>query len=254
MDDSQRRRYSRQIRVSGIGEAGQQRLLDARVLIIGMGGLGSPAGMYLAAAGVGHLVVSDFDRVEDSNLQRQIVHRAADVGELKAHSAKRTLEGLNPGCRVTAIDWALDAAELAEQVAAADVVLDCCDNFATRFAVNRACVAAAKPLVSGAAIRTEGQIATFLPEAESPCYECIYPGGLAQEETCAMEGVLAPLVGVIGSLQAMQAVMVLSGQVTSLRGKLMLFDGAAMAWRSVRVPPAPGCPTCASRQASRSAR
>ena len=248
MTPAERQRYSRQIRVAGIGEAGQQRLLDARALIIGMGGLGSPAAMYLAAAGVGELVVSDFDRVEDSNLQRQIIHRAADVGELKARSAKRTLADINPDCRVTALDWQLDDAELVEQVAAADVVLDCCDNFATRFAVNRACVGADTPLVSGAAIRMEGQIATFLPEPASPCYECIYPGGLEHEETCAMEGVLAPLVGVMGSLQAMQAIQVLTGQWDAVRGKLLLFDGAAMSWRTVRVPPAPGCPSCGDRQ------
>lgn len=248
MDPSERQRYSRQIRVAGIGETGQQRLLDARVLVVGMGGLGSPAAMYLAAAGVGELLVSDFDRVEESNLQRQIIHRTADVGELKAWSARRTLTGINPACRVTALDWQLDDDELAEQVQAADVVLDCCDNFATRFAVNRACVAAGTPLVSGAAIRMEGQIATFLPEPVSPCYECIYPGGLEHEETCAMEGVLAPLVGVIGSLQALQAILVLTGQWDAVRGKLLLFDGAAMSWRSVRVPPAPGCPSCGARQ------
>ncbi len=250
MDQAQRRRYSRQIRLPDIGEAGQQRLLDARALIVGMGGLGSPAAMYLAAAGVGQLVVSDFDRVEESNLQRQIVHRSADVDELKAFSAKRTLEDINPRCEVTAIDWQLDGQELADQVAAADVVLDCCDNFATRFALNRACVAAGTSLVSGAAIRMEGQVATFLPEAASPCYECIYPGGLEHEETCAMEGVLAPLVGVIGSLQAMQAVLVLTGAGrAALLGRLLLFDGASMSWRAVKVPPAPGCPTCAARQA-----
>jgi adenylyltransferase/sulfurtransferase len=248
MTPDQLQRYSRQIRVARIGEHGQQRLLAARVLIIGMGGLGSPAAMYLAAAGIGELVVSDFDRVEDSNLQRQIIHRADDIGELKAHSAQRTLAGINPQCRVTALDWQLDDAELAAQVGAADVVLDCCDNFATRFAVNRACVAAGTPLVSGAAIRMEGQIASFLPEAASPCYECIYPGGLEHEETCAMEGVLAPLVGVMGSLQALQAILILTGQTDAVRGKLLLFDAAAMSWRAVKVPPAPGCPTCGARQ------
>jgi adenylyltransferase/sulfurtransferase len=251
MNEAQRRRYSRQIRLPGIGETGQQKLIDSRVLIVGMGGLGSPAGMYLAAAGVGHLVVSDFDRVEESNLQRQIIHRAADVGELKAYSAGRTIEAINPHCRVTAIDWELDEAELAEQVAAADVVLDCCDNFATRFAVNRACFRARTPLVSGAAIRMEGQIAAFLYDQDSPCYECIFPGGLEHEETCAMEGVLAPLVGVIGSMQAMQAVMVLTGQVEALRGRLLLFDGSAMTWRSLRAPRTPDCPTCGSGETAK---
>ena len=248
MNKEQRQRYSRQIRLTQIGEAGQARLLASRALIIGMGGLGSPAAMYLAAAGLGKLVISDFDRVEDTNLQRQIIHRTQDIGELKAHSARRTLHEINPECDVTAIDWELDNKELRDQVAAADIVLDCCDNFATRFAVNRTCVAAGKPLVSGAAIRLEGQIATFLPEPTSPCYECIYPGGLEHEETCAMEGVLAPLVGVMGSMQAMQAIMTLTGQEDAVRNKLMLFDGAGMEWRAVKVPPAPNCPTCGSRQ------
>jgi len=248
MNPAQRERYSRQIRVAGIGEEGQQRLLDARALIIGMGGLGSPAAMYLAAAGVGELVLSDFDRVEESNLQRQIIHRFEDIGELKALSAKRALEAINPECRVLAIDWQLDGDELAEHVRAADVVLDCCDNFATRFALNRACVRLGTPLVSGAAIRMEGQLATFLPEAESPCYECIYPGSFENEETCALEGVLAPLVGVVGSLQAMQAVLVLTRQLEAVRRKLLLFDGTSLSWRSVSVPPDPECRTCGFRQ------
>ena len=193
-------------------------------------------------------MISDFDRVEDTNLQRQIIHRTRDIGELKAHSAERTLKEINPQCKVTAVDWELDRDELHEQVSAVDIVLDCCDNFATRFTVNRACVDTATPLVSGAAIRMEGQLATFLPEPTSPCYECIYPGGLEHEETCAMEGVLAPLVGVMGSMQAMQAIMTLTGQKDAVRNKLMLFDGAGMEWRAVKVPPAPDCPTCSARQ------
>jgi adenylyltransferase/sulfurtransferase len=248
VNEYQRDRYSRQIRLPQIGEAGQARLLASQALLIGMGGLGSPAAMYLAAAGVGRLVLSDFDRVEASNLQRQIIHRSADVGELKAFSAKRTLAEINPACEVAALDWQLDDKELAAQIAAADVVLDCCDNFATRFAINRACVAQARPLVSGAAIRMEGQIASFLPEAASPCYECIYSGELEHEESCAAEGVLAPVVGVMGCLQAVQAVLVLTGHVESVRGKLLLFDAGAMLWRSVKVAPAPGCPTCGPRQ------
>lgn len=251
MNKEQLQRYSRQIRVAQIGEEGQSKLLQARILVIGMGGLGSPVAMYLAAAGVGEIIISDFDRVEPSNLQRQIVHRSGDVGELKAYSAKRTIATINPECRVTAIDWQLEDAELHEHTTAADVVLDCSDNFATRFAINRVCVEAKTPLVSGAAIRMEGQVATFLPESSSPCYECIYPGGLAHEEACAIEGVLAPLVGVIGSMQALQAVMALTGQLDAIRSRLLLFDAAAMEWRGVRVPPAPGCPTCGKRQLGR---
>jgi adenylyltransferase/sulfurtransferase len=242
----QLRRYSRQIRVAGIGREGQERLLEARVLIVGMGGLGSPAALYLAAAGIGELVVSDFDRVEESNLQRQIIHRQADIGEHKALSAKRALEALNPGCRVIAKDWQLDDEELSDEIRRSDLVLDCSDNFATRFALNRACVAHRRPLVSGAAIRSEGQIITFLPD-RGPCYQCLYPAGLEREETCAMEGVLAPLVGVMGSLQAMQAVQVLAGGGEALVGRLLLFDGAAMEWRSVRVPQDPQCTACGGR-------
>jgi molybdopterin-synthase adenylyltransferase len=241
----QRRRYGRQIRVAGIGEAGQRRLLGARVLIVGMGGLGSPAALYLAAAGVGTLVVSDFDRVEESNLQRQIIHRQADIGEHKARSARRALEALNPACRVIAKDWQLDGEELEEEIHRADLVLDCSDNFATRFALNRACWAARRPLVSGAAIRREGQIVSFVPP-QGPCYQCLYPAGLEGEETCAMEGVLAPLVGVVGSLQALEAVNILTAAGPGLRGRLLLLDGATMEWRAVRVPADPACPVCAA--------
>jgi len=203
----QQRRYSRQIRVAGIGEAGQQRLLAARVLIVGMGGLGSPAALYLAAAGVGTLVVSDFDRVEDSNLQRQIIHRQADIGEHKAHSAKRALEALNPACQIISKDWQLDDAELAEEIHRADLVLDCSDNFTTRHAVNAACVAHRKPLVSGAAIRFDGQVTVFdLRKAESPCYGCLFPEEAGAEELrCAVMGVFAPLTGIIGTTQAAEA-------------------------------------------------
>jgi molybdopterin/thiamine biosynthesis adenylyltransferase len=245
-----RDRYSRQIRLPSIGEEGQERLLASRALIIGVGGLGSPAALYLAAAGVGNLVLSDFDRVEPSNLQRQIIHRQRDIGEPKAFSGRATLHELNPACEVTAIDRQLDESELREQVAASDVVLDCCDNFETRFAVNRACVAEGKPLVSGAAIRLEGQVATFLPGSEtSPCYQCLYPMALAQTETCAMEGVLAPVVGVIGSLQALQAVQVLTGNFEGLWGRLTLFDAATHEWRRVKVRRDPACQACGAVRA-----
>jgi adenylyltransferase/sulfurtransferase len=238
-------RYSRQIRLPAIGEEGQSRLLASRALIIGVGGLGSPAALYLAAAGVGHLVLSDFDRVEASNLQRQIIHRQRDIGEPKAFSGRAALHELNPACEVTALDWQLEEPELREQVAAADIVLDCCDNFETRFAINRACVAERTPLVSGAAIRMEGQVVTFLPGSpESPCYQCLYPVALARTETCAMEGILAPVVGVMGSLQALQAVQVLTGNFADLWGRLTLFDATTQEWRSVRVRRDPACEAC----------
>lgn len=250
MTPDQTARYARQIRLPHIGAQGQQRLLESRALLIGMGGLGSPAALYLAAAGVGTLVISDFDRVEDANLQRQIIHRNRDIGELKTRSAQRTLAELNPQCRVIALDRQLDADERAAEIQRADIVLDCCDNFATRFALNRACVAYGAPLVSGAAIRMEGQIATYLPD-RGPCYRCLYPGELENEESCAMEGVLAPVVGVIGSMQALQAIQVLTGHTENLVGRLLLFDAAAMEWRSVRIPADPECPVCGGVKASK---
>lgn len=243
MTPEQRERYARQIRLPAIGEAGQQALLDARALIIGLGGLGSPVAMYLAAAGVGTLVLSDFDRVEASNLQRQIIHREDQVGEPKADSAARTLATLNPACEVIVCDWQLDEVELEEQVRLADVVVDCTDNFSTRFMLNRVAMATETPLVSGAAIRQEGQIMTALPGG-GPCYQCVYPDDLETVETCALEGVLAPVVGVIGSMQALQAVQVLTGHVDDLRGVLLLFDAATMHWQRIVVPPRPACPVC----------
>ncbi len=244
MNKEQISHYSRQIRLPQIGEQGQQRLLDSRALIIGMGGLGSPAAMYLAAAGVGNLVISDFDRVEPSNLQRQIVHRAVDIGEAKAESASRTLHALNPDVEITAIDWQFDDDELEDQVRLSDVVLDCSDNFPTRFAVNEACVKASTPLVSGAAIRMEGQAATFLSDGTSPCYRCLYRDAGAEYETCAAEGILAPVVGVIGTIQAVEAIKVLVGVGETLCGRLLLFDGNAMEFQTVRLPKDPQCPVC----------
>jgi adenylyltransferase/sulfurtransferase len=243
MTPEQSARYARQIRLAEVGIPGQQAILDARVLVVGLGGLGSPAAMYLAAAGVGTLVLSDFDRVEVSNLQRQVIHRQDQVGEPKAASAARTLAAINPECRVVVHDWQLDEDELAEQAALADVVLDCSDNFATRFLLNRVAMAAGKPLVSGAAIRHEGQIMTSLPHG-GPCYQCVYPQDLATQETCAMEGVLAPVVGVIGSLQALQALQLLTGQREALRGVLLLFDATAMHWQRIQVAPRADCPVC----------
>ena len=243
MTPEQRRRYARQIRLEDIGEAGQQRLLNARALVIGLGGLGSPAAMYLAASGIGTLVLSDYDRVEPSNLQRQIIHRESDIGELKAASAKRTLHDINAACEVIALDWQLDEAELTTEIRAADIVLDCTDNFASRFQLNRIAMAENTPLVTGAAIRLEGQIMSS-PGNGGPCYQCVYPEGLETQETCAMEGVLAPVVGVVGSLQALQAVRILSGHQEDLRGVLLLFDAAGMEWQRIRVPARKNCPVC----------
>lgn len=247
MNKTQQERYARQIRLPQISKKGQQKLLDASVLIIGMGGLGSPAAMYLAAAGIGHLIISDYDQVEASNLQRQIIHREQDIGELKAFSAKRTLTEINSDCQVEAIDWQLDDNELETHIKQADLVLDCSDNFPTRFAINRASVATQTPLVSGAAIRMEGQVASYIPGSGGPCYQCLYKENYEHTETCAMEGVLSPVVGVIGTMQALQAILVLTGYADNVNGKLLLFDGFNMEWQTVRIPKNPHCPVCATK-------
>ena len=244
MNNKEKSRYARQIRLNKIGEEGQQKLLDSTALIIGMGGLGSPAAMYLAAAGVGRLIISDFDQVEDSNLQRQIVHRTQDIGELKALSAKRTIAEINPDCEVEAIDWELDEEELETYLNKSDIVLDCSDNFPTRFAINRASVKTKTPLVSGAAIRIEGQIASYIPDSDGPCYQCLYKQQFENTETCAVEGVLSPVVGVIGTMQALQAILILTGHAENVNGKLLLFDGFSMEWQKVQIPRNPGCEVC----------
>ncbi|HJW81628.1 MAG TPA: molybdopterin-synthase adenylyltransferase MoeB, partial [Acidiferrobacterales bacterium] len=210
MDDPQLLRYSRQILLPQIGYEGQQRLLAARVLIIGVGGLGSPVAMYLAASGVGHLVLVDYDRVELSNLQRQIAHTTDRIGVAKVTSAQHALAALNPEVQVTAIAGQLDPEALVEQVRLADAVVDCSDNFATRFALNRVCVANKTPLISGAAIRLEGQVAVFdSGRTDSPCYRCLYKDMDELGESCSQTGVLAPLVGIIGSIQATETIKVL---------------------------------------------
>lgn len=244
MDDEQLLRYSRQIMLPTVGIEGQERLLGARILIMGLGGLGSPAAMYLAAAGVGTLVLVDFDRVDLTNLQRQIVHTTERIGELKVESARASLQALNPECRVEIIARQLDEAELKQQVAGVDLVLDGTDNFATRFAINKACHETGTPLVSGAAIRMEGQISVFTGEPGGPCYHCLYPDQGEMDETCSANGVLAPLVGVIGSLQAVEAIKQLTGAGTTLHGRLLLLDALEMEWRTLRLTPDPACPVC----------
>jgi molybdopterin/thiamine biosynthesis adenylyltransferase len=245
MEDPQLLRYSRQILLPQIDIAGQEKLLASRVLIVGLGGLGSPAAMYLAAAGVGELVLNDFDKVDLSNLQRQILHGTADLGEPKTASAERALRRLNPEVRLTQIDRRLEGADLAEAVAGVDLVLDCSDNFATRFAVNAACVKARKPLVSGAVIRFEGQLAVFRPELpDSPCYNCLYGQQGELTETCTRTGVVAPLPGIVGSLQALEAIKLLAGIGQPLCGALLLFDALTMEWHRMGLKKNPRCPTC----------
>ncbi len=252
MEASQLQRYSRQIRLAEIGECGQQRLIDARVLVIGAGGLGSAALMYLAAAGAGHLVVSDFDRVDESNLQRQIVHGHADIGKAKATSAHAALLALNPGLRVDAIDYELDGGELEEQVASADVLLDCTDNFASRYVLNRACWETGTPMVSGAAARWHGQASCFVPaRAGSPCFQCLYPDAAVEAATCAADGIMAPVVGIIGAVQALEALKILIGAGSDLCGRLLLLDGLTMACDVVKLEKNSACPVCARQSVAR---
>ena len=246
MDDQQLLRYSRHILLPQVGVEGQERLLAARALVVGAGGLGSPAALYLASAGVGTIALADGDSVDLTNLQRQILHRSGSIGRLKVESGRDALAEINPGCTVIPIVERLAGGRLEDEVAAADVVLDCCDNFATRHAVNRACVKSGKPLVSGAAIRFEGQVSVFDPrEPASPCYHCLFPEGEDVEEVrCAVMGVFAPLTGIVGSTQAAEALKLLIGCGQSLAGRLLLLDGLAMEWRSIAIPRDPACKVC----------
>jgi molybdopterin/thiamine biosynthesis adenylyltransferase len=244
MNDEQLLRYSRQIMLPDVGIEGQQRLLDSRALIIGLGGLGSPVAMYLAAAGVGQLVMTDFDNVDLSNLQRQILHQTRDVGRAKTESARESLEALNPDIQITLLPGPLADDALDEQVAAADIVLDCTDNFAARFQINRACVQQHTPLVSGAVIRMEGQVSIFAADDDSPCYRCLYRDENEPQESCSETGILAPVAGIIGSVQATEALKCLLQSGENLSGRLLLLDASLMQWREVRLKKDPHCPVC----------
>ena len=246
MTPEQKERYARHIRLPQIGEKGQQAIIDASALIVGVGGLGSPAAMYLAAAGIGRLVLSDYDIVEASNLQRQIIHRDAAVGENKVDSGRQTLAALNPGCEVEVIGYQLEGEELKQVIDSVDVVLDCSDNYPTRFEVNRYCVETATLLVTGAAIRLEGQIMNYQPAANSACYQCLYAHAYGNEESCELEGVLGPVVGVIGAMQAVQTLLLLAGQGEELLNRLLLFDALSMEWQGVKLPKNPHCAACGS--------
>lgn len=246
LNDEQLLRYSRQIMLPEIDIAGQEKLLDSSVLIIGLGGLGSPAAIYLAGGGVGELVLSDHDRVDLSNLQRQIVHRTDTIGETKVASAARSLQQLNPGTRIQTIDRKLEGDELLQAVDRADVVLDATDNFGARYAVNDACWQTMTPLVSGAAIRWEGQVAVFDPRSpDSPCYRCLYSEGDDEALSCSENGVIAPVVGIIGTCQAMEAIKLITGVGDTLTGHVLYFDGKRMEWRKLGLSPDPSCATCA---------
>lgn len=251
MKDEQLLRFSRQIMLPTMDVAGQQELVDATVLIVGMGGLGCPAAMYLSAAGVGHLVIADDDTVEITNLQRQIAHEQSNLGESKVSSAETTLKGLNPDVRITQIKNRLEGDLLEQVVVSADVVVDASDNFNTRFAVNQSCLKNKKPLVSGAAIRMEGQVAVFDSEnPESPCYQCLYSECDDDDASCSQNGVMAPLVGIIGSVQAMETIKLITGIGNSLVGRLLLLDAATMQWREMKLPRDPSCPACGGSDGS----
>ncbi|MDH3451692.1 MAG: molybdopterin-synthase adenylyltransferase MoeB [Gammaproteobacteria bacterium] len=246
LSEAQRTRYSRQIQLPQVGVAGQEKLTVAHALVVGVGGLGCPAAMYLAAAGVGRLTLVDYDQVELSNLQRQIAHTTNDIGKLKTESAKETCLALNPEVQVETISNVLDDEELEAQVKRVDVALDCSDNFPTRFALNAFCWQHRVPLVSGAAMRMEGQLAVFRgdrPE-QSPCYHCLFRQEPGDGEACSQVGVMSPLVGVIGSLQAMEAVKVLIDVGQEHIGQLLLYDGVALEWRAVKIPKDPKCVVC----------
>ena len=245
MDDDELLRYSRQIMLPEVDVAGQERLRDAKVLVVGLGGLGSPVALYLAAAGVGKLVLADDDVVELSNLQRQIAHANAALGQAKASSAKASVAAINPDVEVEALAERIGDSDLAPLLSRVDLVVDATDNFTTRFALNDACWRSGTPLVSGAAIRWEGQVAVFDPgDAASPCYRCLYAEGDGEALNCAENGVIAPLVGVVGAMQAMEAVKLITGVGEPLTGRVLYYDAKRAEWRAFKLARRPGCPTC----------
>jgi adenylyltransferase/sulfurtransferase len=248
MNDQELLRYSRHILLNEIGVEGQQRLREASMLVIGAGGLGSPAAFYLASAGVARITLVDGDRVDLTNLQRQILHTTGRIGTPKAMSGQVALAAINSDVQVVPVTQRADANTLAGLVSTATVVLDCSDNFETRHALNRACVTHRKPLVSGAAIRFDGQVAVFdLRHEASPCYACLFPPEDGEDELCAVMGVFAPLTGIIGATQAAEALKLAAGIGESLEGRLLMLDALSMRWHSVRVKRDPACPMCGGR-------
>ena len=246
MNDDQLLRYSRHILLNELGVEGQEKLLASHALVIGAGGLGSPVALYLASAGVGHITLVDHDTVDATNLQRQIAHNLARVGQPKAESAREAMHAINPDVRIDTVLQRADAALLDQLVPQAQVVLDCTDNFATRHAINRACVRHKVPLVSGAAIRFDGQLSVYDPrDAASPCYACVFPDTDGLEETrCATMGVFAPLVGIVGTMQAAEALKMLSGMCSRLVGRLQMLDGRGMEFTEVQLGRSAACPVC----------
>ena len=249
MNDDQLLRYSRHILLDALGIEGQERILATHALIIGAGGLGSPAALYLASAGIGKITLVDDDTVDFTNLQRQILHTQARVGMAKAESGKQALQAINPEIDIVPLQQRLSGEALDALVGTADIVLDCTDNFSTRHAINRACVVARKPLVSGAAVRFDGQVSVFdLRRDDTPCYHCLFPEAEDVEEVrCAVMGVFAPITGIVGAIQAAEALKLLAGCGETLNGRLLLLDALGMDLRTVRLMRDPSCPVCASR-------
>ena len=247
MNGSQLSRYSRHILLPQVNKVGQQKLIQSRVLIVGLGGLGSPVALYLAAAGIGQLILVDFDQVDLSNLQRQIVHNTTQIGQDKVISAKNQLLLLNPEIQITTYAYRLDPETWQQLITTVDIVVDCSDNFATRFAINAACVRHGIPLISAAVQRWSGQVTVFLPAyAQSPCYACLYPNLEAEGEACSETGVLAPVAGIIGSIQAVEVIKVLLGINESLCGKLLILDAYTLQWRTLKLLKDPACLVCSS--------
>ncbi|MEQ9862982.1 HesA/MoeB/ThiF family protein [Pectobacterium cacticida] len=244
LSDSEFMRYSRQLMLEEIGPEGQGKLKAARVLLVGLGGLGSPAALYLSAAGVGTLLLADDDTLHISNLQRQILYRTRDTDTPKAVLAQRQLQALNPYSQALALTERLSGAALDSAVSRVDLVLDCSDNMATRHAVNAACVNAGKPLISGSAVGFSGQLAVFMPPYLSGCYACLYPDTTEIQRNCRTAGVLGPVVGVIGALQALEAIKLLAGMPSALDGKLKMFNGKQQSWNTLQLTRASHCPVC----------
>ncbi len=244
MNDQQLLRYSRQIMLPEVGIEGQEVLLGSTMLLIGMGGLGAPTALYLAAAGVGHLIIADFDTVELSNLQRQVIHHTNDIGKLKVDSAKQKMQAINPTIKITSVSD-LDENNLPKWLELCDIVLDGTDNFDTRFKINQACVASKKPLVSAAVIRFEGQLSVFKGyDASQPCYQCLYSTNGNSDENCTDNGILAPVAGMLGTMQALQALKVALNLGEQLVGKLLIIDALDLTFRAVTISKDPDCPIC----------
>jgi len=245
LSDSELLRYSRHLLLEEVSEAGQHKLKQAKVLIIGMGGLGSPAALYLAAAGIGHLVLNDFDEIEVSNLQRQITYQSSDIGDSKVEITKQRLQQLNPDIKVRSINKQMPELQLSMELTMADLVLDCTDNMATRQMINKACVEAKVPLIVGAAIRLEGQLMFFdHKQVESPCYHCLFPSSEEQTLNCSNSGIIGPVVGTIGTLQALEAIKYFVGLPSGIKNKLKLFDGKTLDWQTFAINKDSQCSVC----------